>query len=147
MDIKTPYTKEQAACLVPGPDGMYSHGGHDDYRVPYSVALKDMAIECHARAVVAGWWDKPRNAGECIALMHSELSEALEGVRKGAQDEHLPEFTSEEVEFADALIRIFDYAGARQLRLGEAFVAKLLYNANRADHKPEARAAAGGKKF
>lgn len=147
MDIKTPYTKERAADSISKPANMYSVVLDLEGAVSYEDALNDMAIECHARAVVVGWWDKPRNAGECIALMHSELSEALEGVRKGAQDEHLPEFTSEEVEFADALIRIFDYAGARQLRLGEAFVAKLLYNANRADHKPEARAAAGGKKF
>jgi hypothetical protein len=152
MDIATPYTKSQvvnkhsAQTNVSDPDQMYSLSSGNN-RVAYEDTLNDMAIECHARAVVAGWWDKPRNAGECIALMHSELSEALEGVRKDAQDEHLPEFTSEEVEFADALIRIFDYAGARQLCLGEAFVAKLLYNASRADHKPEARAAAGGKKF
>lgn len=142
MDIKTPYTKDRAAHLVGDTPTVPSLGP-----ITYAEGFRYAAVECHARAVVAGWWDKPRNAGEGIALMHSELSEALEGVRKGAQDEHLPEFTSEEVEFADALIRIFDYAGARQLRLGEAFVAKLLYNANRADHKPEARNAPGGKKF
>ena len=152
MDIKTPYTrsdginKHSARTNVSDPDQMYSVSPSNG-RCQYQDALNDMAIECHARAVVAGWWDKPRNAGECIALMHSELSEALEGIRKGTQDEHLPDFESVEVELADALIRIFDLAGAMQLRLGEAFVAKLLYNANRADHKPEARAAAGGKKF
>lgn len=148
MDIKTSFTNKHAATYnVSTPDHLCFHGRHGDYRVDYSDSLNGLAIECHARAAVAGWWDKPRNAGECIALMHSELSEALEGIRKSAQDEHLPDFTSEEVEFADALIRIFDYAGARQLRLGEAFVAKLLYNANRADHKKEAREAEGGKKF
>jgi len=146
MDIKTPYPKDTAADLVGVPNKFRIVPRQGDF-VQFNEALNEMAIECHARAVVAGWWDKPRNAGECIALMHSELSEALEGIRKGAQDEHLPEFTSEEIELADSLIRHFDYAGARQLRLGEAFVAKLLYNANRADHKPEARAAAGGKKF
>ncbi|CAB4162165.1 NTP-PPase_u5 domain containing protein [uncultured Caudovirales phage] len=142
MDIATPYTKGRATYLVGDMSAVPSIGP-----VTCADGFRYLAIECHARAVVAGWWDKPRNAGESIALMHSELSEALEGVRKGTQDEHLPEFTSEEVELADSLIRILDYAGARQLRLGEAFVAKLLYNANRADHKPEARAAAGGKKF
>jgi len=102
---------------------------------------------CHASSVIPGWWDNPRNPGELIALMHSELSEALEGIRKDAQDDHLPEFKSVEVELADALIRIFDYAGAANLRLGEAFVAKLAYNAQRADHKRENRAKVGGKSF
>jgi NTP pyrophosphatase (non-canonical NTP hydrolase) len=89
----------------------------------------------------------PEQAAVKIALMHSELSEMLEGVRKGTQDSHLPEFTSEEVELADLLIRALDYAGWRGLNLGEALQAKLLYNAKRNDHTNEARNAAGGKKF
>lgn len=120
---------------------------------------------CHGAAATAGWWQDPRTgidylaevrnetrfgkalAAEKIALIHSEVSEALEGLRKGKVDEHCPEFTGEEVEMADAVIRIMDYAGARQLRLGGALVAKMAYNAVRLDHKPEARAAAGGKAF
>jgi NTP pyrophosphatase (non-canonical NTP hydrolase) len=109
---------------------------------------------CHGLAVKAGWWSdlktgepKDRNDGEMIALMHSELSEALEGIRKDKADDHLPHFKSVEVELADVLIRIFDYAGARGLNLDDAVVAKLAYNQQRADHKPEARAAEGGKKF
>jgi len=109
--------------------------------------VNGLAAFCHASSVIPGWWDNPRNPGELIALMHSELSEALEGIRKDAQDDHLPEFKSVEVELADALIRIFDYAGATNLRLGEAFVAKLAYNAQRADHKRENRAKVGGKSF
>jgi hypothetical protein len=109
--------------------------------------VNGLAAFCHASSVIPGWWDKPRNPGELIALMHSELSEALEGIRKDAQDDHLPEFKSVEVELAYALIRIFDYAGAANLLLGEAFVAKLAYNAQRADHKRENRAKVGGKAF
>lgn len=66
-----------------------------------------------------------------IALMHSELSEALEGVRKDAVDSHCPEFTSEEVELADAVIRILDYAYHYNLRLDEAMAAKSAYNNTR----------------
>lgn len=109
--------------------------------------INNVSRYCHASSVIPGWWDNPRNAGELIALIHSEISEALEGIRKDAQDDHLPEFKSVEVEFADALIRIFDYAGAANLRLGEAFVAKLAYNAQRADHKRKNRAKVGGKSF
>lgn len=66
-----------------------------------------------------------------IALMMSELGEAVEGVRKPKQDEHCPEFTSEEIELADCIIRIFDYAGAFNVRLEEAINAKMAYNKSR----------------
>lgn len=108
---------------------------------------------CHSIAAGCGWWHNNkgealyRNFGELIALIHSEISEALEGDRKSKQDEHLPQYTSVEVELADALIRIFDLAGAMNLRLGFAFVDKLIYNMNRADHKIENRMAEGGKKY
>lgn len=66
-----------------------------------------------------------------IALIHSELGEATEGIRKPHADEHVSEFTSEEVELADAFIRIMDYAQAFGLRLPEAILAKAEYNASR----------------
>jgi NTP pyrophosphatase (non-canonical NTP hydrolase) len=109
---------------------------------------------CHGLAVRSGWWHHPatgagidRNDGEMIALMHSELSEALEGVRKRTQDSHLPHRPSVEVELADTLIRIFDYAGARGLDLAGAMIEKLAYNQQRADHKAAARLAENGKRF
>lgn len=71
----------------------------------------------------------------------------MEGGRKGLRDSHLTHRSAEEVELADALIRIFDLAGARKLDLAGAVIEKLYYNQNRADHKPEARYAEGGKKF
>jgi NTP pyrophosphatase (non-canonical NTP hydrolase) len=110
--------------------------------------------QAHGAARAAGWWHdlktgvpKERNAGEMIALIHSELSEALEGVRKSKMDEHLPHRKSEEVEMADAVIRIADYCGGRGLDLGGALADKMLYNQRRADHKPAARLADDGKKF
>ncbi|MNG35486.1 hypothetical protein D3C84_1222390 [compost metagenome] len=68
-------------------------------------------------------------------------------MRKNRDDEHLPHRKSVEVELADTLIRIFDFAGARNLDLAGAVIEKLAYNQRRADHKPEARAQADGKKF
>lgn len=112
-------------------------------------ALVDL---CHVRAVDAGWWDNrdatdPNTCGACLALIHSEVSEALEGMRKGLMDDHLPHRKMEEVELADSVIRICDYAGARGFDLAGAIMEKLEYNRTRADHKREARAAAGGKKI
>ncbi len=91
-----------------------------------------------------------RNARVGLKLMLAvgELGETLEAVRKNiGPDSHIPEFTAEEAEVADAIIRLMNYATDRKLRLAEAIVAKNEYNRNRPDHSKEARAAANGKKF
>ena len=88
-----------------------------------------------------------RNRGEMIALMHSELSEMLEGVRKGAMDDKLPHLRAEQVELVDLLIRAFDYAGAYGFDLETVFREKMAFNARRVDHTLEHRRAEGGKKF
>lgn len=102
----------------------------------------------------ARWWEDPRsgypiqrNHGELIALIHSELSEALEADRKGLMDDKLPHRQGLEVELADAVIRIFDMAGGLHLDLGGAIVEKLIYNSKRVDHTHEHRLAEGGKKY
>lgn len=80
-----------------------------------------------------------------LALCHSELSEALEGMRKGLMDDHLPHRSMFEVELADTVIRIFDLAGFVGMDLGGAVIEKFTYNQSRADHKLANREAAGGK--
>lgn len=119
-----------------------------------SRGLKMAILDSHGAAKKSGWYTdrhtgKPleRNAAEMIALMHSELSEMLEGVRKGKADDHLPHRSSEEVEAADLLIRLFDYAGYRGLDLAGAYLEKRAYNDSRSDHKLENRRKEGGKAF
>ena len=62
-------------------------------------------------------------------------------------DDKLPHRPMLEVELADAVIRIFDMGGGLGLDIPGAIAEKLAYNAGRADHKIENRAAEGGKKF
>jgi len=117
------------------------------------TSLNDYARE--SRQDNDKWWRDPktgeklvgRNKGELIALMHSELSECLEGVRKNLMDDKLPHRTMEEVELADCLIRIFDYAGEYNLDLEGAYQEKRAFNKVRADHSHEARLQEGGKAF
>lgn len=82
-----------------------------------------------------------------LVLVHSELSEALEGVRKNLMDDHLPHRKMGEVELADAVIRIMDLAGSMGYDIGGAIVEKLEYNKKRSDHKIENRKLNNGKKF
>lgn len=108
----------------------------------------------HETATDAGWYKDPatgepveRNFGEVVALMHSELSEALEADREGLMDDKLPHRDGREVEFADCIIRILDTAAALGLDVAGALIEKNRYNAQRADHKLAARADKQGKKY
>ena len=84
--------------------------------------LNLLAAECHAAN--QHWWHDPatgkrldRNRGELFMLMVSEVSEAMEGERKNLMDDHLPHRRMAEVELADTVIRIMDYAGAKRFNL------------------------------
>lgn len=114
--------------------------------------LNELAAEIH-RANYHWWHDldtgEPlqRNKGELLCLIHSEVSEAMEGERKDQMDDKLPHRKMAEVELADALIRILDYAAGFGYDIEGAVAEKLAFNAIREDHKPDSRKAEGGKKF
>lgn len=131
-------------------------------QVKYVISL------CHGLAVESGWWTNMKtgealatpsfgrskdrdilkiNVPEKLCLIHSEVSEGMEGFRKGLMDDKLPRRSMLEVELADAVIRIFDLAGGLGLDVAGAMVEKLQFNATREDHKLEVRAKDGGKAF
>lgn len=116
------------------------------------VGMMTLCKEAHRAATK--WYLDPvtgepveRNKGEMIALMHSELSEALEAIRKDLMDDKLTHRKGVEVELADLLIRVADFGGKFNLDLGGAIVEKMRFNAIREDHTLEARRSVGGKAF
>jgi len=113
--------------------------------------------QVYQQNVKAGWWTNLQTKGlkskgdvteilAKLALVHSEVSEALEGVRKGLMDDKLNHRPMVEVELADAVIRILDLCGHEGYDLAGAIEEKLKFNAVREDHKMENRLKDGGKK-
>lgn len=79
-----------------------------------------------------------QSAGEDIALMHSELSEALEEIRAGRALNEMyfnPERPTKPegvpAELADVVIRIFGFCSRHQIDLGKAVLEKMAYNESR----------------
>ena len=101
-----------------------------DRSITLSV-LDELIKECHSNSKDKGFWDgkvPATCAGEKIALMHSELSEALE-VCRFKSESNREQLLAEE--FADCIIRIFDFAGAANLPLADELLRKMTYNRTR----------------
>ncbi len=115
----------------------------------FIAAWQDFAKEVYAIGKASGFYDHAHtdasfSHGEKIALMHSELSEALEGLRAGEfpgkPDDKLPHRPMVEAELADTVIRIMNYASHCGLDVAGAIAEKAAFNATRS-HKH------GGKRF
>jgi len=130
-----------------------------------AVTLTNLQNEIHQGNVLVGWWTDLKTGtdlaeearlgtrlgkalvAEKLALVHSEVSEALEGHRKSLNDDKLTDRLQIEVELADAVIRILDLTGALKLDIGGALQAKRQYNAKREDHQISNRMGANGKAY
>ena len=74
--------------------------------------LFELQNKIHKQNVELGWWDEERPFSTFVCLFHSELSEAMEGDRKGLMDDHLPKYEMFQVELADFVIRCMDFLGS-----------------------------------
>lgn len=97
--------------------------------------LNDIAKESRANAVAHGWADEERSFGDLLALIHSELSEALEDYRDGHSC-HETYFEGTKPcgipsEFADVIIRVCHAAAVYDIDLDAAVRIKMDYNATR----------------
>lgn len=118
---KNTHIIQRGACHLPSNRRIWAH---------LTAILQD---EIHRNSAEHGFWpDGDRNDGEAIALIHSELSEALEALRdRNPPSKKVPGYSQVEEELADAIVRILDYAGGRKLRVAQALVAKMEYNRTR----------------
>lgn len=109
----------------------------------FTEIFNKMQILIHRNAKSKGWWDDddPKQDGVKIALMHCELSEAVEALREGGPESiKIPGHSHVAEELGDTVIRIMDYCEARGIDLAAAIEAKHAYNTGR-DYKH------GGKVF
>lgn len=86
---------------------------------------QDFTDACFNASYASGWWtdiktgeDLPCDVDLKMSLVHSEISEALEGARKNLMDDKLPHRTMLEVEIADVAIRLGDLVGRIEKEIG-----------------------------
>lgn len=111
--------------------------------------INELSRQIHQNAKDKGFYDNPRNIGEMLALIHSEVSEALECDRKKKTISHDPDYVAGlegerfkdsferfikdtfEDELADIMIRVMDLAEHKSVDLEKHIILKMRYNSMR----------------
>ncbi|MGE6756289.1 MazG nucleotide pyrophosphohydrolase domain-containing protein [Rossellomorea sp. NPDC071047] len=88
------------------------------------MEINQLCTEAFEIATSKGWHDEPREMGTVLALIHSEVSEALEADRKGDEENFVEEL-------ADVCIRVFDLCGSKGIDLEKAILEKMEKNKGR----------------
>lgn len=117
--------------------------GITDYQVSEeasAISMNWLAKQINVWANLKGFWDFTKTEGVLpdsklvkntkLLLAVSEITECMEGLRKPVKSQ-LEDFTNEEEEIADTIIRLLDYAAQYDLRIGEAVIAKMAFNEGR----------------
>ena len=116
------------------------------------VGLNNLACAIYERNIEKGFYEKPKNIGEMLCLIHSEVSEALEADRKDRYvlnsvdiattntilDDELFKDTYNiyvkgnfEEEMADVFIRVLDMCAFKGIDIEQHVKAKMRYNLTR----------------
>ena len=91
---------------------------------PKKKNINWIAREVHLNAIEKGWWETDRPIPEILALIHSEVSEALEAYRKFDNDNFAEEL-------ADTVIRIFDLSVKLGIDIEKEIIKKHEFNKTR----------------
>ena len=95
---------------------------------------KRIAEKVHRLSAEQGFWrdGTKRNFGEMMALLHSEISEAVECARLGdPPDKNIGDFSGIEVQLADVLGILMDAEEGFGLNIAEALLRKMEFNKSR----------------
>lgn len=100
------------------------------------MTITELVTAAHELAKSKGWWPEgePVNIPEKLALIHSEVSEALEEYRGGTMGTVIREGGKPEgfdVELADIVIRVADLCGRLSIDLERIIAVKHGYNMSR----------------
>ena len=87
-------------------------------------SLNELSEICHSIAVEKGFWDNPRNIGESLMLIVTELAEAMEAHRIQDQENF-------KEEIADSFIRLLDLCGGLKIDIEEEIAKKSEKNKKR----------------